>query len=1068
MIVLNKTYKSTVRTVIPFLAYSLVFVAADAQAQTLNGRVIGTDGTPVANVIVTSPGCKAVQTAEDGTFSFDGLKGDAAVTFKHEGFFKKVEHVKGANLGNVLTVHLIPQNTTRYNETVVLPDGVADESSASGIHNASRKDFSLGSSSVENSMRGIPGLLVKNKSGMTGEGSFIQLRGIKSFVANDNPLYVINGVPYLPDMNESMVIGGLSRSVFEALNGQDIKNVTVLKGCGAAIYGSMASNGVILIETDQASKENMNTKISFNAMYGFNWNKSRIPLMNSTQYKSYLTDMGLTYYPNQESFFSDFTFLSNPKANNAELYSYNTDWQDEIMRNSTSKDFLFRVEGGDNIAKYNISLGYTGDDGTLKGTGTDRYSAQINASVLVSRKVEILAAINTAYLKGTYHEQGLSYETNPLFAAYRRSPLLSPYRSDIYGQLISTWSTYNYGAITNRDFDVSNPCAVVNDVNARQKQYDLNAKLQLVYSPINDLKINGIVGMYYNYNQENLFVPGVTSQAVKYIVDQYGQADNSVHVGTNYTFNMYYGLNAVFQHTYDEKHSIKASAGFQATTTSYEYDVSNGRNTANDFYQTMGDTQALGRYIKGYNDKWNWMNLYGQFSYTYDNLLKFGITTTLDGSSSDSRGFAYLSLYPAFDAVYMMKNMPFLRKVDFINKLNIYGNVSITGNSRYSVKDSRSYYTSTPYLKLAGIIRSSLPTSTRLKAEKSYNLNIGFETAIWNNRVNFGLEYFDTRVNDAIVPGTVTVVQGSSVFYSNAAKLNTRGMELKFAVIPVINKDYSWTIGGNITTLNNKVKSTGNLGDITYNLSDNATIITREGEKPYSFYGYQTAGVYSTTEEAKTAYKVYDVNGNIVSSSALLNASGIEYQAGDVRYVDQNGDGIIDDNDKVVLGSATPTFYGSFFTRFEYKGFALDLDFGYQMGGKAYNAVRRITESSMDLANQSTSVVRRWSMEGQVTDMPRVEWGDPRGNNDFSDRWIEKTDYLKLRTITLSYTHNKTLWNFIQGATVYVTGENLFTATGYLGLDPEFSYSYSTLMQGVDYGKINVPRSVKFGVNLKF
>ena len=138
------------------------------------------------------------------------------------------------------------------------------------------------------------------------------------------------------------------------------------------------------------------------------------------------------------------------------------------------------------------------------------------------------------------------------------------------------------------------------------------------------------------------------------------------------------------------------------------------------------------------------------------------------------------------------------------------------------------------------------------------------------------------------------------------------------------------------------------------------------------------------------------------------------------------------------------------------------------MGGKAYNAVRRITESSMDLANQSTSVVRRWSMEGQVTDMPRVEWGDPRGNNDFSDRWIEKTDYLKLRTITLSYTHNKTLWNFIQGATVYVTGENLFTATGYLGLDPEFSYSYSTLMQGVDYGKINVPRSVKFGVNLKF
>lgn len=1024
-------------------------------ADGLKGRVTGIDGKPLADVVVSSPGCKVVQTEADGSFTFEGVKGDAAVTFKREGFYTRTEHVRTADLTDQINVHLIPISVTRYNESTVLAEGTSEaEALQAGNHNVTRKDFHLGVPSVEEAMRQLTGLRVTNKSGMTGEGAYIQLRGVKSLIAANNPLYVINGVPYLPDMNESMVTGGYSRSVFQALNGQDIKNITVLKGSGAAIYGSMAADGVVLIETDQASKVNMDTRISFNAMYGTNWNKSRIPLMNSSQYKNYLTDVALTYYPNQEAFFNEFSFMSNPNANNAELYTYDTNWQDEVMRNSTSKDFLFRVEGGDAIAKYNISLGYTGDDGTLKNTFTDRYNAQINASVLVSRKFEILASVNTAYLKGSYMEQGMSYETNPLLAAYRRSPLLSPRRSDIYGQLISNWSTYNYGAITNSDFFVSNPAAIVSDVNSKAKQYDLNGKIQLVYRPINELTINGIVGLYYNYNQESLFIPGKTSGAIMYTVDGYGKSDNAVHMGTDYTFNMYYGLNANFNKTLSEKHSIRATLGIQATTTSYEYDTSHGRNTANDYYQSIGSAQGLGRYIKGYNDKWNWMDIYTQFDYTYANTLKLGVSAALDGSSADSRGFAYLSLYPAADAVLMMKQLPFLRKVDFINKLDVYTNVSLTGNSRYLTKQSHSYYTSTPYLTLSGIVRANLATTARLHAEKNHNFNIGAETSLWNNRARLGIEYYNTHTTNVITLGTTTSVLGKSTFLANSTTINSRGMEMSFAVMPVVCKDFQWTIGASATTVNNKVRSTGGMGDVTYTLSDDATIITRAGENPYSFYGYQTAGVYSTTAEA--------------NKENLLNSNGQAYQAGDVRFIDQNSDGVIDDDDKVVLGSATPSIYGSFFTRFEYKGFALDLDFGYQTGGKAYNAMRRITESSLDLSNQSTSVLRRWSMEGQVTDMPRAEWGDPRGNNIFSDRWIEKTDFLKLRNISLSYTYNKPLWQFLQGATVYVSAQNLFTVTDYLGLDPEFAYSYDTMMQGIDYGKVNAPRSVRFGVNLKF
>lgn len=1039
-------------------------LSTSLQAQDLQGKVIGNDGQPVADVVISVPGKGSVRTDAKGMFVIKKVADETQITFKHEGYFSKVEHLKKDDWGKTIVVHLISNKTPRYNEYAVLPNGTEeDEFALVGRSNVNRKDFALGSMTVEKAMQsGLPGLRVVNKSGTPGEGANLQLRGLKSIIGDGNPLIVINGVPFMPDKNESKVIGGLSRSIFEALNGQDIKNITVLKDGATAIYGSLANNGVVLIETDQASKENMNTRISFNAIYGINWNKSRLPLMNSTQYKSYLTDMGLTHYDNQEAFFKDFSFLSNPSATNAELYSFNTNWQDEILRNSSTMDYLFRVEGGDAIAKYNISLGYNGDKGTLKNTNNDRYNAQINASVLVSRKLEILASVNTAYMKGNFLEQGMSYEANPLLAAYRRSPLLSPYSTDIYGKLISTYSSYKYGVID--DYYVSNPLAIVETEEGNQKQYDVNAKVQLIYRPIQYLALNGIVGLYYNYNQENMFIPGVTSQAIKFITDQYGKANNTVRVGTNYTMNMFYHVNGEFNKTFAKKHDLRAQAGFQVVTTNYEYDVAFGRNTPNDYLKTMTNVPTSEkRYFDGYNNKWNWMNLYATANYTYDHLFRVGVTASADGASSVAGKFGDLKVYPGVDFVFMMKRLSGLGKVDFINKLNFYANYSMTGNSRFSTKYYQSYYTSTPFLDIAGIIRASLATTDVLKPEITSTFNVGIETAFWNNRIDLGAEYYNSKTKDVILYGSSSPFLGTSPYYRNGAKIKGRGIELKASITPVVTKDFCWTVGVTLSTVNSKMDSMGGAADIVTSLSDNATLITHTGEAPYAFYGYQTAGVYSTTAEANTAYTSEDG-----SKTAMLNDKGVAYQAGDVRFIDQNGDGKIDAYDRVVLGAATPKGFGDFYTRFYYKDFALDLDFGYQWGGKAYNAVRRITESASDFSNQAVSVARRWNMEGQVTDIPHAEWGDPRGNNAFSDRWIESTDFVKLRSVTLSYTYDKSLWNFIQGATIYVTGENFLTFTKYLGLDPEFSYSYSSMMQGVDYGKLNAPRSVKIGVNLKF
>lgn len=1030
-----------------------LFVSA-GYAQKITGKVINSANEPIANVVITSAGCQTARSAEDGTFTIEGVKDGAVISFVREGFYNKQEYMREATSKSI-NVYMIETDNTRYNQTAILPTGkVENSTSVVGATNINRKDFTLGSMSVEKVLKGnATGLNIVNKSGMTGEGAYMELRGIKSLVAESSPLIVINGVPYMPDMNMSQIVGGYSRSVFQALNGLDIRNITVLKGAEAAVYGSMGSNGVIMIETDQATSTDVNTRISFSAIYGANWNNHRIPMMNASQYKSYLSDMGLTYYGNQESFFKDFTFLADPNANKSYLYKNNTNWQDEIFETSTTMDYLFRVEGGDNIAKYNISLGYMGDEGTLKGTHSDRYNAQVNASVLVSKNFEIQTSINAAYLTGEYQEQGMSYETNPMLAAYRRSPLLNPYASDMYGNLIDKYSSYMYGAIENSDFYVSNPSAIVGSLSAKNRQYDMNAKVQFTYRPVRNLNINGIVGMYYNYNQEEAFIPGINNQDIVPLFDQYGESKNSVRIGTNHTFNMFYGLNAAYKLNLSEQHKMNFVAGAQVLTTSYEYDAAYGRNSNNDFYQTMGDAQSLGKYFSGYNNKWNWMNYYAHADYTFDNLVKVGLTASYDGASSIGKDADRMTIYPAGDIVLMAKQLPWMKNVDLINKLNIYGSYSITGNSRYSSKLGKYYYTSTPYQTIAGVVRANVP-NTELKAEKAHTMNVGFEASVWNNRINLGAAYYNINTTDVLMTGQRSSVLGTTTYYNNDGEISSKGIELSLAVAPVYTKDFKWTIGGNLTTLDNKVESLGSLEKIISSVGENAEVATMVGESPYAFYGYKTQGVFATTKEAEKA--------------SLYNRNGLQYQAGDVHYVDMNNDNIINDQDKVVLGDATPDFFGNMFTRFEYKSFALDLTFAYSFGNDAYNAVRRITESGLDFSNQSTSLMRRWSMEGQRTDIPRISYGDRIGNNDFSDRWIEDASYIKLRDITFSYTWDKPLFNFLQGGTVYVTGENLICFTDYLGLDPEFSYSNSAMFQGVDNAKVCAPRTIKFGVNLRF
>ena len=286
----------------------------------------------------------------------------------------------------------------------------------------------MGGTKIDRALAGqIAGLEIKRSSGMPGEGSYYNLRGIRSLTGDNAPLIVINGIPYMPDKTSSTVIGGFTRDIFQSYNLQDIQNITVLKGAEAAMYGSLGSNGVILIQTDGAVSNDLETKISYYGSFGVNWNDKRMPLLGVEDYKSYLSDVGLTIYEYPKDFYENFPFMKDPNDKRyAYLYNNNTDWQELIYKNSTSTDHLFRVEGGDAIAKYDLSLGYSRDNGLMDNTSMERFHTQLNTNILVSQKVNIFANLGLAYLNGHFQEQGMSAATNPILAAYFRSPLIKP------------------------------------------------------------------------------------------------------------------------------------------------------------------------------------------------------------------------------------------------------------------------------------------------------------------------------------------------------------------------------------------------------------------------------------------------------------------------------------------------------------------------------------------------------------------------------------------------------------------------------------------------------------------
>lgn len=1038
--------------VLASLCLAAAAVAQDAKVYT--GKIVSSDGQPLEGVILSIPGASGSAVTDSlGEYSLTTkavqgtLRVAADAYYGHEYPLFSIPKV----------IVMVPTDEKNYSGEVVLPSGTTTrDHAAATLSTLFKKDMQDSPSADLSWQDGDAALMVTRKSGMPGEGGYFNIRGLHSLHAENTPLIVINGVPHLANVSVSDVINAYSRDALFGYNARDIHSITVLKGAEAAMYGSLGSNGVILIETEQASSDNLETRISYQGSFGIARQPRQIPVLGVSDFKEYLQGIGQTRYASLSSLQQDYPFLSSNPGYYAYLFNNNTDWVDEISRNAFVTNNNVRVEGGDDIAKYNISFGYTRQNGTLDQTKSDRYSTAINTNIIVSRDFEIFTSVNLAYINSDLNNTGMAPETNPILSAYHAMPMLSPYDQLSDGSLINRYAKYNgWNVNSNPTYaydNVSNPLAIVRTVEGTDKIYDANIRLGLNWRPTPHWTFTGLINLYYDYTEEYIFTPGVSDKAI--IPQLYGTGENFVSMGVIRQNAYYFNLNAAYNNTFEDVHRLSAYAGARFMTKSYEYDASKGYNSANDYYKTLG-VMTDEWSIFGSNDDWKILSFYAHGDYTWKDLLKFSAGITADGTSASGVDAPRFGFFPSVSATYMMANQEWMPEA--YDHLNFTAELSLSGNSRFSSNYGKNYYVSNNLFNLGTIVRHGVP-NTKLEWEKKLQADYGFDMSLLKNKLNIRVNGFWAKNYDLLLNREISAVYGNTDFYyDNTAQINTAGFEADIRWTPIHNRDWDWNIHMGVAHWRSTVKDLGPQDSFiqtyaSYN-NDDAQTLLKVGETPYQFYGYQTRGVFASTAEAQ--------------ASGLKNTYGNSYQGGDVIFVDQNGDNIINDADRTTLGKATPDLYGSFGTSLQWRQWSLSADFGFSIGNEAYNATRRQTESMDNFFNQSTSVLNRWQIEGQQTSMPRAAYGDPSGNNFFSDRWIEDASYLKLRNLQLSYAFTKKQLGFASG-NLWVAAENLFTLTSYLGGDPEFSYSYAEALRGFDYAKVNNPVTFKVGLNLNF
>jgi TonB-linked SusC/RagA family outer membrane protein len=891
----------------------------------------------------------------------------------------------------------------------------------------------------------VSGLNAIRRSGTANIGATPLLRGISTLYANNRPLIVVDGVIFDNNDYGGSIIYNHYTDPLSTIEIRDIDNITVLKD-GSSLYGTKGSNGVILITT--ARSKELGTKIDF-AMYGgINFKPSQIPMMNASQYRSYLSDLLTSQGMSSSDIQAQPYMNDDPNNPNYQEYHNNTNWQDAIFQQSYSRNIYLKVTGGDNIARYGLSLGYMGNEGVTKGTDLTRYNMRFNGDLNLSKRMTATTNLSFTFNEQNLRDQGASPKTNPIFVSLVKSPLLRAHQvSDkgIESPLLSNLDTFNIG----------NPVVLTDVAQGVNKNYRFLGSIAFNYQLSKEVSLSNTFGITNDKIRENFFVPrkGVTTDTLTNSI-AYSRLGSQVKS----LFSFYNDARATYTKRFSGLHEITSRLGFAYLYNKTATHFGLGYNSAIDELVSVGNGQNALREVGGAFGEEKWLNTYLNTDYNYANKYFASFNMAADASSRFGKNIPdavdisgnKFAVLPSLALAWLVSSENFMQRFN-LDVFKIRASYGLAGNDDIGNYASRVLYVPQNLLGVQGLVRGGIGND-QLQWEKVKKWTGGVDISILNERLNFSLDYYYNETSKMIVYEPLSTVSGFTYAITNSGKMETYGADVSVNA-RVINKEhFNWDLGFTVGHYDSKVKKLP--GSFVSSFSG-ASYLTTINQTPNVFYGYIANEVFASDAEANSqGLSIRKPDGSLVP-----------FKGGDIRFSDLNHDKIIDENDRTIIGDPNPDFFGSFSTRAAFKNFSFDALFTFIQGNDVYNYTRNRLEEMTDYSNQTEAVLNRWRDNGHLTEVPKASWGDPMGNSRFSTRWIEDGSYIRLRTVGVSY-NIPFKPGFFKYGIVYANGNNLLTFTEYKGYDPEFNPTESIYGRGVDNTLEPIVRSVILGIRV--
>ncbi len=924
-----------------------------------------------------------------------------------------------------------------------------------------------------------------NRTGMQGQGVAMLIRGLNSLNLNAQPLIVLDGMFLDMQLDRSSIHDGFFNNILAGIDPEDIESVEVIKNA-TSLYGARGANGVIVIDTKRG--KSMATKINVNIFGGFETTPDYTKMLNGNQYKNYVSELiGTTEYGiKNPSASTTIPFLNdNPNYYWYPMYHNNTDWSDGLYRTAATQNYKVNVQGGDDAAMYNLSLGYTKANSTAKDNDFSRLNIRFNTDIHLFEHLSTQLDVSYSRINYDLRDNGWaeSYASSsissPNVLGLIQAPFLSRYgyytgtdlqlhQSTVYAGKYVNDANYPFGFASRYGSNaaLANPYWILkngegnNKNNQQVTQFTLNAMPK--WDINKHLTITNRFAYQLNRSNEKYFLPEAGTPV--YNLEGMGDITSVVRSFFGKETSVFNDFRINWHNKYGA-HAINAIGGFRFTNNSYTDNMVTGYNAGDDKLPDLRNSLQF-RSEKSNNDAWRNLAYYVNADYNYKNTYFVNATLSAEASSrfghETSEGIKLFGvkwgIFPSIQLGWVITNEPWMQKLKGVNYLKLTVGYDESGNDAIPYSAARTYFKSAEFLMTATALKLENIENPSIQWETTRRFNAGLNGSFAHNRIQAGVEFYISRTSNLLTLKENNFMTGLGSYWTNDGKLQNMGADIHVNAIIVNTKDFRWELGASLGHYKNEIKSLPS-GDYPTKVYG-AEIQTAVGQAAGVFYGYKTEGVFSTTDDAEAADLKYPtgIKANPYKS----------FRAGDVHFVDTDGNHIINDADKTVIGDPNPDIYGNIFTTFGYKRFTLAFTFKYSLGNDIYNYQRSRLESLNGFYNQTYAAVNRWTNEGDVTNMPRVcsttsdFWVD---NERFSDRWIEDGSYLKLKKVRLSYDWPLNL-SWIQGLTIWAEANNLFTLSKYTGSDPEFSCGNGILYQGIDAGLLPSSRSFNFGVKI--